>query len=435
MNSRVRAHQIPHQWETKRRKNPSKTKCVVCSSTFGFFVQYEKCRSCKMAVHIECKKNLRVQDNCGLTQKHLKELVTQMVISKTQENWAPEIGNSRSMSDIFVNEDPNASDEQLIPKKDRFERRSWNMFSIRRNAAWKDDTIPMGEVKVISQIGIGRFGAVHEAYYYEPAVIKFFDMFHVDEQKRLETFKHDTACFLNVRHENLVFFRGFYTMEQSRFGVVMELIQGHTLSHILHDADQDRPALEFNEIMEYAKQICQGMSYLHTKHILHKDLRSKNVFVNERRIVKITDFGIFNIRRLSYPEVRHSFVVPSNWLSYAPPELLRLLSHRFEPFQFSEPCDVYSFGTIWYELLTSAFPFSHVPSDVIIWQVGNGIKTSITELNASHDAKALLIRCWSFNPSERSSFAELLQLLKNMPRKALKRSPSFPPCKSFESIF
>ncbi|KAI3410058.1 hypothetical protein GPALN_006421 [Globodera pallida] len=344
MNSRVRAHQIPHQWETKRRKNPSKTKCVVCSSTFGFFVQYEKCRSCKMAVHIECKKNLRVQDNCGLTQKHLKELVTQMVISKTQENWAPEIGNSRSMSDIFVNEDPNASDEQLIPKKDRFERRSWNMFSIRRNAAWKDDTIPMGEVKVISQIGIGRFGAVHEAYYYEPAVIKFFDMFHVDEQKRLETFKHDTACFLNVRHENLVFFRGFYTMEQSRFGVVMELIQGHTLSHILHDADQDRPALEFNEIMEYAKQICQGMSYLHTKHILHKDLRSKNVFVNERRIVKITDFGIFNIRRLSYPEVRHSFVVPSNWLSYAPPELLRLLSHRFEPFQFSEPCDVYSFG-------------------------------------------------------------------------------------------
>ncbi|KAL3090995.1 hypothetical protein niasHT_023595 [Heterodera trifolii] len=438
MYSRVRAHQIPHQWETKRRKNPSKTKCIICSNTFGFFVQYEKCRSCKMAIHIECKKNFRVQDNCGLTQKHLKELVTQMVISKTQENWAPEIGNTRSMSDIFVNDDPNSADEQLNSKKDRFERRSWNMFSIRRNAAWKDDTIPMGELKVISQIGIGRFGEVYEAYYYEPAVIKFFDMFHVDEQKRLETFKQDTACFQNVRHENLVFFRGFYTMELFRFGIVMELIGGHTLSHILHEEptpDMHGSSLEFNEIMEYARQICQGMSYLHTKHILHKDLRSKNVFVNERRTVKITDFGVFNLKRLSFPARRDSFLVPSNWLSYAPPELVRILSHAFEPFQFTEACDVYSFGTIWFELLTNAFPFSNVSSDLVIWQVGNGIRTSISELSASHEAKALLIRCWSFNPLERTSFAELLQLLKNMPRKALKRSPSFPPCKSFESIF
>src|SRR4051794_32239447 len=101
MHSRVRAHQIPHVWVTKRCKNPSKRKCAVCLNTLGFLFLYEKCKSCKsvynllpnlstncvyfrLSVHIDCKKNLRVQDNCGLTQKHLKELVTQMVISSTQ---------------------------------------------------------------------------------------------------------------------------------------------------------------------------------------------------------------------------------------------------------------------------------------------------------------------------------------------------------------
>lgn len=64
------------------------------------------------------------------------------------------------MSDIFRNEENNhvADDDHLVPKKDN--RRSWNMYSIRRNAAWKDDTIAAGEVKVLLQIGRGRFGEV-----------------------------------------------------------------------------------------------------------------------------------------------------------------------------------------------------------------------------------------------------------------------------------
>ena len=82
-------------------------------------------------------------------------------------------------------------------------------------------------------------------------------MYHVEEQKRLEVFKQDTACFQNVRHENLIFFRGFYTIDRSKLGIVMEYIKGHTLFNILHDSDIDRRQLDFNEIIEYAKQICQ----------------------------------------------------------------------------------------------------------------------------------------------------------------------------------
>jgi serine/threonine protein kinase len=83
-------------------------------------------------------------------------------------------------------------------------------------------------------------------------------MYHVDEQKRLEAFKQDTACFQNVRHENLVFFRGFYTIDRAKMGIVMEYIRGQSLSNILHDPDSERRITDFNDVIEYAKQICQA---------------------------------------------------------------------------------------------------------------------------------------------------------------------------------
>lgn len=184
------------------------------------------------------------------------------------------------MNNLHASDETNT--EELLPvRKERFDRKSWNMFTFRGVAAWKDDTIPNDEIKVLSPIGRGRFGQVnilslprieckikvYEAYYYEPAVIKFFDMFHVDEQRRLEVFKHDTACFQNVRHENLVFFRGFYTSERTRMGVVMEYIRGQPLSRIIHQPDCNSGSnLDFNDIIEYSKQICQVNSH-HTTSI------------------------------------------------------------------------------------------------------------------------------------------------------------------------
>lgn len=83
---------------------------------------------------------------------------------------------------------------------------------------------------------------------------KLLNMNHVEEDKRLESFKQDTACFQNARHENLVFFCG-YTMDRDRLGIVMELIQGDPLYCFLHNDSSKK--LEFNSVLDFAKQICQ----------------------------------------------------------------------------------------------------------------------------------------------------------------------------------
>jgi serine/threonine protein kinase len=119
------------------------------------------------------------------------------------------------MNNIFEHdndEGPLHDDTLLAPKNERFDRKSWNIFSIRGNAkSWRDETIPFEEIKIGNIIGRGRFGEVFEGFHLDitNVAIKFLDMNYVDESKRIEAFKRDTACIQSARHENLTYFFGF----------------------------------------------------------------------------------------------------------------------------------------------------------------------------------------------------------------------------------
>lgn len=80
-------------------------------------------------------------------------------------------------------------------------------------------------------------------------------MNHVEEAKRLEVFKQETACYQNARHDYLALFYG-YTMDKDRLGVVMELIKGRPLHSLIHD-EETFVKLDFNDIIDFAKQLCE----------------------------------------------------------------------------------------------------------------------------------------------------------------------------------
>jgi serine/threonine protein kinase len=80
-------------------------------------------------------------------------------------------------------------------------------------------------------------------------------MEHIEEDKRVQVFKEEVACYQNVRHENLVFFCG-YTLDPSKLGIILERIRGPSLYTILHEDTTENP-LDFNNAVDYAKQICQ----------------------------------------------------------------------------------------------------------------------------------------------------------------------------------
>lgn len=317
-----------------------------------------------------------------------------------------------------------------------WDRHKWSMSTIRgpnAQASWNELTIPIGKIdfKRNAMLGRGRFGYVRRGYHFGDVAVKFLNMDHIEEGRKLDEFKAEVAAHKNTRHDNIVLFLG-YCMEQDRLAIVMSLCKGQPLHRMLHEAKE---RIDLSVALQLATQICQGVSYLHTKKILHKDLRSKNIFIESKNKVVITDFGLFSMKRLKTPHRNNTIIVPQHWLSYLAPELVRSISDQWTDLPFSESFDVYAFSTIWYELLTYSFPFARESPDRIVWMVGSGMKTPLHNIKAIREVKELLLRCWSFSADDRPSFPEILALLNALPRKRLDRSPSFPAIRSFESLF
>uniref|UniRef100_A0A158Q6Q7 Kinase suppressor of Ras 2 n=1 Tax=Elaeophora elaphi TaxID=1147741 RepID=A0A158Q6Q7_9BILA len=312
-------------------------------------------------------------------------------------------------------------------------RDRWSNGTIRVPNSWNDFTIPFSQIEFKKQslIGKGRFGEVHKANWYGDVAVKLLNMDHVDEEKQLEAFKVEVASFKNTRHDNIVLFLG-YTFDQHKLGIVMHYCKGRPMHQLLHDHYEK---FNLSEIVHFATQICQGVSYLHTKRIIHKDLRTKNIFVESRNRIVLTDFGLFNMKRLGQPHRHHTLIVPQYWLSYIAPELIKALSADLIQLPFTENSDVYAFGTIWYELMTYRFPFRELHPDVVIWKVGCGFKASLDDISGPREVKDILFRCWNYAPKERPTLCDILGMLERLPKKRLGRSPSFPVSRSYESVF
>ncbi|VDM97057.1 unnamed protein product [Thelazia callipaeda] len=315
-------------------------------------------------------------------------------------------------------------------------RDRWSNGTIRVPNSWNDFTIPFSQIEFKKQslIGKGRFGEVHKANWYGDVAVKLLNMSHVDEEKQLEAFKIEVAPFKNTRHDNIVLFMG-YTFDLHKLGIVMYYCKGRPLHTLLHDHYEK---FDFSQVVHFATQICQGVSYLHTKKIIHKDLRTKNIFVENRNRIVLTDFGLFNTKRLGQPYRSHTLIVPQYWLSYVAPELLKTLSSDLVQLSFTENSDVYAFGTIWYELMTYHFPFQDAHPDIVIWKVVCGVEICLGDVIIPQEIKVLLLllyMCWNYLPDERPTFRDISVMLERLPKKRLARSPSFPVSRSYESVF
>ncbi|XP_044728562.1 kinase suppressor of Ras 1 [Chrysoperla carnea] len=295
--------------------------------------------------------------------------------------------------------------------------------------------IPFDELKMGERIGVGRFGTVFRGNWHGDVAIKILNMDYLDDDKALEAFKSEVGTFRKTRHENLVLFMGA-CMKPPRLAIVTSLSKGMTLYTHIH---LRKDKFNMNKTTIVAQQITQGMGYLHARGIVHKDLKSKNIFLENGKVV-ITDFGLFSVTKLCHGNGKaNSLNIPPGWLCYLAPEIVRSLrvNQVHHELPFTKASDIYAFGTVWYELLCGDWPFKGQPPESVIWQVGKGMKQPLANLQASRDVKDILMVCWEFRPDERPDFGHLFNLLEKLPKKRLARSPSHPVhlSRSAESVF
>lgn len=350
----------------------------------------------------------------------------------TSHEMTQEEKTGSTMSGSSTNTGGSSTESERTPVRlDSTEERDSMAWPRQNSLSLKEWDIPYDDLRLLEQLGEGRFGTVHRALWHGDVAVKLLK--GLDDDRTLEAFKLEVAIFKKTRHENVVLFMGA-CMKPPRLAIVTSLCKGKTLyTHIYVCRDK----FNLNKATMVAQQISQGMGYLHARGIVHKDLKTKNIFLENGKVI-ITDFGLFSATKLQYCE--RGVEVQENWLCYLAPELIRGLMpmrSQGEDLCFSRASDVYAFGTVWYELLCGEFPYRKVSAESVIWQVGRGMKPTLANLQASRDVKDILMLCWAFQGDDRKDFATLLGLLDRLPKKRLARSPSHPVqlSKSAESVF
>uniref|UniRef100_A0A1A8G2H0 non-specific serine/threonine protein kinase n=1 Tax=Nothobranchius korthausae TaxID=1143690 RepID=A0A1A8G2H0_9TELE len=253
--------------------------------------------------------------------------------------------------------------------------------------------IPFEQLDLGELIGKGRWGRVHKGRWHGEVAIRLLEI-DGNNQDHLKLFKKEVMNYRQTRHENVVLFMGA-CMAPPHLAIITSFCKGRTLYSV-------------------------GMGYLHAKGIVHKDLKSKNVFHDTNKVV-ITDFGLFGISGVVQEGRRENKLkLPHGWICYLAPEIVRKMSpgNNEDRLPFSTAADVYAFGTIWYELQARDWPITNQHIEATIWQVGSGegIKKILSETNLGKEVTDILSACWAYDLRERPTFTQLADMLEKLPK-------------------
>lgn len=280
-------------------------------------------------------------------------------------------------------------------------------------------SIPYSDLQFGEIVGVSPKGYVYKGRWHGDIMI----------HTRRRSTKEDVEEFLNevsvlsmIRHENVVLFMGA-CLEPPNLAVITSVRRGLSLYNHLH-VRQDLFSWQFK--ISIAKQIAQGMSYLHAKGIVLPALTTMNVFLESK--VKLCVSGYCN--RTTRVEREGYASIPQGHLTYLAPELMRTLSRKGCVLSTEEKnsdwSNVYAYSTILYEILTGRWPLNF-PTHSIIWMIGKGKQESVAHLQCPESFKKLIKDCWSNNPKSRPEFSRIAEFLQqqNVPPELARRRISF----------
>ncbi|KAJ3639714.1 hypothetical protein Zmor_003055 [Zophobas morio] len=284
----------------------------------------------------------------------------------------------------------------------------------------EDWEIPGDEILVGHRVGSGSFGTVYKAHWHGPVAFKTLNVkFPTPEQ--LQAFKNEVAVLRKTRHVNVLLFMG--CVGKPQLAIVTQWCEGSSLYKHLHVLESK---FALYTLIEIGRQTAQGMDYLHVKNIIHRDLKSNNIFLHDDLTVKIGDFGLATTK--TRWSGSRQFRQPTGSILWMAPEIIRMQENN----PYSYQSDVYAFGIVMFEMLALQLPYSHVNNkDQILYMVGRGyLKPDLTTLRSDtpKTLKRLTEDCIKFNRDDRPLFrqihASLEGLLRHYPK--INRSASEP---------
>jgi len=211
-------------------------------------------------------------------------------------------------------------------------------------------------------------------------------------------FAQEVYIMRKVRHRNVVQFIGACTRQPNLY-IVTDFMSGGSVYDYLHKKNS---TFKLPEIVKVAMDISKGMNYLHQNNIIHRDLKTANLLMDENKVVKVADFGVARVKDQS--GVMTAETGTYRWMA---PEIIE---HK----PYDHKADVFSFAIVLWELLTGKIPYEYLtPLQAAIGVVQKGIRPTIPK-DTHPKLVDLLQKCWHRDPAERPDFSEILEILQRL---------------------
>lgn len=258
-------------------------------------------------------------------------------------------------------------------------------------------------------IGEGSFGSVYLALHAvtgELMAVKQVELPNVakgtegDKKKTamIAALKQEINLLQGLRHEHIVQYLGT-SSDEEHLNIFLEYVPGGSIAGMLKQYNTFQEPL----VRNFTRQILEGLSYLHGRNIIHRDIKGANILVDNRGAVKISDFGVskktnFNGMNAA-PGTRTSLQGSVFWMA---PEVVRQSGQSLKS-------DIWSVGCLVVEMFTGSRPFPSMTTLQTLFAVGsNNEKPTIPE-SASEDAKKFMDKTFEADHEKRPGANELLK--------------------------
>lgn len=249
-------------------------------------------------------------------------------------------------------------------------------------------------VKLLGEGSYGKCFLVQAQSNNHYFVIKQIQIKHMDQLEKEETMK-EASILRHLDHPYIVRLQELYISKKGKLCIVMDYADGGDLNALIKAREGQK--FTENQILTWFVQISLALKHVHDRKILHRDLKSQNIFLMKDGTIKLGDFGIAKVLNQTMDNAKTMVGTPF----YLSPELI-----DSKPYNFKS--DIWSLGVLLYEMCQLEPPFVSNSIHGLALKIVRGVYPPIGN-EYSRDLKILIASLLAVDPKQRPNINEILK--------------------------